>query len=351
MYANNTIPAFTDLNSPAPFTTGQMIHYPDDTGIREVHYVVTGKDTNGMEKVLDFNTTRCTDCYEAIVEVETVENTTRLWSDPKSWPNGTVPVAGDDVHIESGWNVTFDMENSPVYGLVRVNGFLTFLPGANLTFNAKHIFIRAGELHIGTKENPHNATAIIKLHGEKDSAAIAYDNAVEVGNKVLANYNVFRMFGMPRQNYTTKLLAEATKDQNEVTVEAGLDWVAGDRIVLLPTGYTRHMKDDVFISSYDNTTGKLKINSTLNHYHWGAAQSTAPDYNGIDTRGDVVLLTRNVKIVGEDIESWGGNILVGDTIELDGTEMKQRIGHMILDHVEIYNNSQIDTFKAAIRFE
>ena len=76
MYANNTIPAFTDLNSPAPFTTGQMIHYPDDTGIREVHYVVTGKDTNGMEKVLDFNTTRCTDCYEAIVEVETVENTT-----------------------------------------------------------------------------------------------------------------------------------------------------------------------------------------------------------------------------------------------------------------------------------
>ena len=37
-----------------------------------------------------------------------------------------------------------------------------------------------------------------------------------------------------------------------------------------------------------------------------------------------------LKIVGEDIESWGVNILVGDTIELDGTEMKQRIGHMIL---------------------
>jgi hypothetical protein len=76
--------------------------------------------------------------------------------------------------------------------------------------NAKHVFIRAGELHIGTEENPHNATAIIKLHGEKDSSAIAYDNTVEVGNKVLANYNVFRMFGMPRKNYTSKLLAEAT---------------------------------------------------------------------------------------------------------------------------------------------
>jgi hypothetical protein len=63
------------------------------------------------------------------------------------------------------------------------------------------------------------------------------------------------------------------------------------------------------------------------------------------------MLTRNCKIVGEDIESWGGNILVGDTVEIDNGEIKERVGHMILDHVEIYNNSQIDTFKAAIRFE
>lgn len=49
------------------------------------------------------------------------------------------------------------------------------------------------------------------------------------------------------------------------------------------------------------------------------------------------MLTRNVKIVAEDIESWGGNILVGDTVELEGTTIKMRTGHMILDHVEIFN--------------
>jgi hypothetical protein len=123
MYPNNSI-TYTDLSSPDGYTTGQNIHYPDETGIREIHYVINGKDMNGMPKVLDFNTTRCSDCFETIVEVDTVENTTRLWSDPKSWPNGTVPVEGDDVHIESGWNMTFDMENSPIYKLVRVNGFL-----------------------------------------------------------------------------------------------------------------------------------------------------------------------------------------------------------------------------------
>lgn len=289
--------------------------------------------------MLDLNGTRCTDCYEEIVEVETVENTTRLWSDPNSWPNGTVPVEGDEVHIESGWNVTFDMEESPIYGLIRVNGFLQFLPGANLTLNAHHIFIRAGELHIGTEENPHNASATIRLHGKKDDASIAYDNAIETGNKVIANYNVFRAFGMPRQNYTSKLLSVVTKGVNSFTLEPGLDWVPGDKISLLPTGYVRHMRDDAWIETYDNVTGATTINTTTNHYHWGAAESTAADYNGADVRGDVILLNRNVRIVGEDIESWGGHILTGDTVELEGAEIKMRTGHMILDHVEVYNNS------------
>jgi len=247
--------------------------------------------------------------------------------------------------------MTFDMENSPVYGLVRVNGFLSFLPGANLTFNAKHIFIRAGELHVGTKEEPHNATAIIKLFGERDSAAIAYDAAVETGNKVIANYNIFKMYGKPRLSKMSRLRSEAPKGSNSFNVDTGLDWVPGDRIVLLPTGYVRHMKDDVFIETYDNETGALTINTTLNHYHWGQDADPAPHFNGIDVRCEVILLTRSVKIVGEDIEGWGGHILTGDTVELDGTEIKNRVGHLVLDHVEVHNNSQIDTFNSAIRFE
>ena len=125
-YTNNSITG-TDLTQPTQFVTGQMVHYPDETGIREVHYAINGIDMNGAEKVLDLEGTRCTDCYDAIVEVDVVESETRLWSDPNSWPNGTVPAEGEDVHIESGWNMTFDMENSPTYSLVRVNGYLTFL--------------------------------------------------------------------------------------------------------------------------------------------------------------------------------------------------------------------------------
>jgi len=68
-------------------------------------------------------------------------------------------------------------------------------------------------------------------------------------------------------------------------------------------------------------------------------------------RGEVILLTRNVVIDAEDIESWGGQIVTSDTQEMNGGVMTDRFGTTILRNVEIYNCSQIDTLKSAIRFE
>jgi hypothetical protein len=68
-------------------------------------------------------------------------------------------------------------------------------------------------------------------------------------------------------------------------------------------------------------------------------------------RGEVIMLTRNIKISGQDIESWGGHFMTGDTAEIseDGT-VKERVGNSYLDWVEFHNMSQIDTDHAAIRF-
>jgi len=44
-------------------------------------------------------------------------------------------------------------------------------------------------------------------------------------------------------------------------------------------------------------------------------------------RGEVLLLSRNIKVVGEDIESWGAQVVTSDTIEFDSEgEMKTRSG-------------------------
>jgi hypothetical protein len=119
----------------------------------------------------------------------------------------------------------FDMEGeTPIYRLVRVNGRVTFrnknattisnstrrllngtdetltagafsVPHPNVTFKAKHIFVRAGELLIGTKEHPYLGNLTIELHGEKDAKHIVYDNAIEAGNKLIANLNVMKIYG------------------------------------------------------------------------------------------------------------------------------------------------------------
>jgi len=116
----------------------------------------------------------------------------------------------------------------------------------------------------------------------------------------------------------------------------------------MPTSYDPRNIDDVFVQSYDSSFGNITLKSKLDYYHWGKATSTGDTFDGVDMRGEVLLLTRNVKIDADDIESWGGQIVTSDTIEFDGTT---RFGHTVMDNVEIFNCSQIDTFKAALRFQ
>lgn len=104
----------------------------------------------------------------------------------------------------------------------------------------------------------------------------------------------------------------------------------------MPTSYESHAVDESFITSYDSSTGEIVLNSTLNYYHFGRSASTADLYNGVDIRGEVMLLTRNVKIQGQDIESWGGQIVTGFFMEDDGT---MRFGETYMDNIEIYNCS------------
>ena len=69
------------------------------------------------------------------------------------------------------------------------------LPQADRVLRAKHIFVRAGEFLVGSKEFPYLGKLTIELHGEKDAKAIVYDNAIEAGNKLIANINVMKIYG------------------------------------------------------------------------------------------------------------------------------------------------------------
>ena len=99
-----------------------------------------------------------------------------------------------------------------------------------------------------------------------------------------------------------------------------MDWVQWDTVAVLPTAMQPHHIDYRIIDSYDDATGIVTFTVPLEFYHWGSSSSTGKDYNGVDMRGEVVLLTRNVKFAGNDSDSWGGQILVSDNLEFTGVQ-------------------------------
>jgi len=176
---------------------------------------------------------------------------------------------------------------------------------------------------------------------------MVYDNAIEAGNKLIANVGLVSMYGKKRNFKLTRLTQPVFKGEMTFHLEPNLDIVKGDVLAIAPTSYFFEASDEVIVESYDATTGKTTTLKGLTTYHWGAPVSPTYKY-GIDTRAEVTLLSRNIRIVGEDIESWGAQIVTSDTIEWDLTV---RQGQLFMDNVEVYNASQANTEKAAIRFE
>ena len=89
----------------------------------------------------------------------------------------------------------------------------------------------------------------------------------------------------------------------------------------------------------------------LIYYHWGQPTSTTPKY-GFDIRCEVLLLTRNVRIVGSE-GNQGATLTTASIIEMNDIDftLTARNGQTIIDNVELENMSQIDSENAGLRFE
>jgi hypothetical protein len=163
------------------------------------------------------------------------------------------------------------------------------------------------------------------------------------------------MFGKVRSFKMTRLTKPANIGDKTITVETkDVDLVEGDRIALAPTGIKYDTGEARNVVSYDKKTGIIELNEALEWYHFGAAKSTAEKYNGLDMRGEVLSLTRNIRIVGTEVEDWGAQILTADIMEEDESEESGfafREGRTTLDSIEIQYGGQKNTRHGGIRFE
>jgi hypothetical protein len=65
------------------------------------------------------------------------------------------------------------------------------------------------------------------------------------------------------------------------------------------TGLKHTEAESATILSYNSSTGIVVLTQALEYYHFGSAVSTATNYQGLDMRGEVILLTRNIVIQGD----------------------------------------------------
>jgi len=250
--------------------------------------------------------------------------------------------------------MVLDIAETPIIELLQIHGRFSFSDELDVHLRARHISIRGdnSEFNIGTPFEAYTHKATITLFGEKEENAIFFEGAWSPGSKILANAGRIGFYGTPRAKAMTRLTQVAFKDATEIFVEPGLDWVPGDRIAIAPTSFDHEGGEDRFISTYDSTTGKAVLTTPLRIYHWGQNVTSANEYNGVDLRAEVILLTRNILIAGEDVKSWGARILTSDSVELDTTgNIRMRYGQTIMDSVEIYNCSQMDSYDAALMWE
>jgi len=218
--------------------------------------------------------------------------------------------------------------------------------------------VRAGIVDIGSASEPFNSTVEIRLHGNNTSPSeFVFSPNIQVGNKNFIITGTVNMHGNPRSS-STRLVANAYKGQDNLYVATDLDWKEGDILGLTPTNMDAKGYETVTIKNYTAGTGHVFIEGNLTSYHFGAVKSTAEDYSGVDMRGEVMLLTRDIMITASTDtnsttkahpEPWPCRVLVADFFE--PSDFKYRKGTIHMDNVSIYNCSQTDTLNPALKFE
>src|ERR1700761_4960741 len=84
------------------------------------------------------------------------------WSDPKSWPDGKVPGAGDAVTIARDRSLILDV-SPPALRSLTINGKLSFADDRDLSLTTEWIYVPGGELEIGSQKSPHTKNVLITL--------------------------------------------------------------------------------------------------------------------------------------------------------------------------------------------
>jgi len=249
-----------------------------------------------------------------------------LWSDPSTWSGGALPEAGDIVTIGEGIDVVLDV-SPPALNGINLDGKLSFSDAADIELTTEWIFLR-GELEAGTERNPHTRNATITLTNN-----VPDENINGMGDRgILIVEGTLSLHG-DRENAWTKLAETAEAGSTRIEVLDASEWRVGDEIVLASTDFNPRQAERRHISAIRGN--RITLDQPLEYMHFGEITF------GVDERGEVGLLTRNIKVqASADAEdSWfGGHIMAmdGSTMNVAGIELTRMGQHLVLARYPIH---------------
>ena len=248
------------------------------------------------------------------------------WSSPSTWPNRQVPSAGDKVEIAAGKWVVLDV-NTPALGGLTINGKLSFADTADVELTTEWVMVH-GSLEAGTEDRPHKRKATITLVDN-----VKNEQMMGMGDRgIMISGGSLSLHG-DRTHTWTKLAETAKAGSTSIALLNAAGWRVGDEIVLASTDFDPRQAERRTIAGIRGNA--LTLDKPLQHMHFG--QITF----GVDERGEVGLLTRNIKIqASADAEQTykGGHIMamVTSKMRISGVELVRMGQHMELARYPIH---------------
>jgi len=238
----------------------------------------------------------------AVVQAQSPAVKQTRWSDAATWPDRKVPVAGDKVTIAKGQDVLLDV-SPPALGGVTIDGRLSFANNKDLELTTEWVMLH-GQLEIGSETSPHTRKATITFTNtvkDEDFGGLGGNDRSDRGIMIMGG--TLSLHG-DRTNSWTKLSKTAEAGSNSIDVLNAAGWRVGDEIVLASTDFDPRQAERRTIAAIRGNT--ITLDKKLDYMHFGKITFD------VDERGEVGLLTRNIKIqASADAEQsfFGGHVM------------------------------------------
>ena len=248
------------------------------------------------------------DSPAVVATIEAVSNGN--WSEPTTWMNNQLPTINDDVIIPSG--LTISLNTDTEVRTLTINGTLTADMTQDLSLSAGWILVTGPESEFiwGTEANPYLNKGVITLRG-------VGSNHMSMGDKFLAGMESAKieLHAKPKNSWT-KINQTANRGDLEITLLAPVDWEVGDEIVIASTDFDPHEAEKRMITAISADQKTISLDCPLAYKHWGTLQTFDNGTRILDERAEVGLLTRNLKIQGDEASEttrFGGHMMTMET--------------------------------------